>query len=78
MRERDTNIAKEVVNMKPAVLLREDETVYIREMDLYIAKLRKQLDSSKIKAREDARQALLRTGVITNDGKTKENIVSWE
>lgn len=64
--------------MPTTVSLRESEEVFIREMNSYIEVLRKQQQLSKNTARKNARIALIRTGVLTEDGKEKEKIVTWE
>lgn len=70
--------AKEVGVMQTTVSLRESEEVFIREMNSYIEVLKKQQLLSKKTARKNARIALIRTGVLTEDGKEKEKIVTWE
>ena len=66
--------AKEVGVMTTTVSLRESEEVFIKEMTSYIEVLKKQKKLSKT----DAKIALIRTGVLTEDGKEKEKIVIWE
>lgn len=66
--------AKEVGAMTTTVSLRESEEVFIKEMTSYIEVLKKQKKLSKT----DAKIALIRTGVLTEDGKEKEKIVTWE
>lgn len=66
--------AKEVGVMTTTVSLRESEEVFIKEMTSYIEVLKKQKKLSKT----DAKIALIRTGVLTEDGKEKEKIVTWE
>lgn len=66
--------AKEVGVMPTTVSLRESEEVFIKEMTSYIEVLKKQKKLSKT----DAKIALIRTGVLTEDGKEKEKIVTWE
>ena len=51
---------------------------YVEEMDMYIAKLKKQAIISKDSAIKEAKEALIRTGVATKDGKTKSRIVSCD
>lgn len=60
--------------MTTTVSLRESEEVFIKEMTSYIEVLKKQKKLSKT----DAKIALIRTGVLTEDGKEKEKIVTWE
>ena len=70
--------AKEVGVMPTTVSLRESEEVFIREMNSHIEVLKKQQQLSKAIARKNAKIALIRTGVLTEDGKEKEKIVTWE
>ncbi len=64
--------------MSTAVRLREDELIFANEMRNYVQTLREAYAHSPLDACEDAREALLRTGVTSSDGATKEKIVSWE
>ena len=64
--------------MSTAVKLRAAEVEFIKEMDNYIKKLKKQQNESGQIAYDEARHALFRTGVVTKSGKTKKKIVSWE
>lgn len=54
------------------------EVDFIKEMDIFIVKLKKQKNESSEIAYNEAKKALLRTGVVTKSGKTKKKIVSWE
>lgn len=47
-------------------------------MKKYIAKLMEEGTKAPEKTREEAIEALKRTGVLSEDGKTKDEIVSWE
>lgn len=69
---------KEVDVMNTAVKLCAAEVEFIKEMDEYIGKLKKQQLDSNEDACRAAKAALLRTGVVTKGGKTKKKIVSWE
>lgn len=64
--------------MSTAVKLRAAEVEFIKEMDNYVMKLKKQQIESSETACIEAKEALLRTGVVTKSGKTKKKIVSWE
>lgn len=55
--------------------LEADEMGFISGMSKYIENLRAQ---SPEEAEKTAKEALIRTGVITKDGKIKKSIVSWE
>lgn len=70
--------AKEVAVVVTTVSLRESEEVFIREMIAYVEKLKLQQKNCKHEARREAKVALIRTGVLTEDGKAKEKIVTWE
>lgn len=74
----DENNKKEVDAMSTAVKLRAAEVEFIKEMDNYVLRLKKQQIESSENAYNEAKSALLRTGVITKSGKTKKKIVSWE
>lgn len=55
----------------------DSDTQYVEAMKEYIEKLRKQQTESPEEARNDAREALIRTGVLEADGSPKKSIVSW-
>lgn len=55
--------------------LQIDDQAFIKGMAEYLQKL-KALPQEM--ARQEAREALIRTGVLTKDGKSKKSIVSWE
>ena len=69
---------KEVDIMPTAIKLIDDERVFVKEMELYVQKLKKQSENSKKQAQLDAKIALKKTGVINRNGKVKKKIVSWE
>ena len=69
---------KEVDVMSTAVKLRQLDNIFIEEMDNYIKKLEKQKNDSKEIALQEAKEALVRTGVCTKKGNVKRKIVSWE
>lgn len=58
-----------------AMRLQADERDFIHGMTAYIKKLKALAPEE---AQKDAKEALIRTGVLTKDGKIKKSIVSWE
>ncbi|OUP25324.1 hypothetical protein B5F27_15990 [Faecalibacterium sp. An192] len=64
--------------MSTTVSLRESEETFIREMRSYVMTLKQQQKKSGYLARKEAKSALIRTGVLTEEGKEKEKIVTWE
>lgn len=64
--------------MSTTVSLRESEETFIREMRSYVMTLKQQQKKSEYLARKEAKSALIRTGVLTEEGKEKEKIVTWE
>lgn len=69
---------KEVDVMSTAVKLRQLDNIFIEEMDNYIKMLEKQMTDSKEIAIQEAKEALIRTGVSNKNGSIKKKIVSWE
>lgn len=69
---------KDVDVMSTAFKLRAAEVEFIKEMDDFVVKLKKQQVESSETAYIEAKSALLRTGVVTKSGKTKKRIVTWE
>lgn len=69
---------EEVDIMPTALKIIEDEKAFSRGMEEYLKKLQKQAEKSKTQAKKDAIKALKKTGVIDENGKAKERIVSWE
>lgn len=61
--------------MTMSVLLEKNDEKLIKGMEEYVRRLREKAGED---ARQEAIQALIRTGVATEDGKLKKNIVSWE
>jgi len=59
-------------------VLREDEKTFMEAISLYIEELQKQIEHDPKAAKREAREALIRTGVLTSKGKNKDVIVSWE
>ncbi len=48
-----------------------------RELKIYIQELIERESRNPVEVRKEAIEALKRTGVLTEDGKRKEKIVSW-
>ncbi|MCC8028628.1 MAG: hypothetical protein LIO75_02315 [Lachnospiraceae bacterium] len=59
-------------------LIRESDTCYLEEMREYVFSLQKQQSEAPDTACDDAKKALIRTGVTTPAGVPKEKIVTWE
>ena len=78
LRKKDEKPAKEVGIMSTTVSLRESEEVFVREMSHYVTTLKLQQQKSRYRAQEEAKSALIRTGVLTEEGEEKEKIVTWE
>lgn len=64
--------------MKTAVVLRQDEMAMVRSMEKYVSTIQKSALADPEQAKQDARKALIRTGVATSNGNLKKVIVSWE
>lgn len=77
-KEVPTKNKKEIDVMSTAAKLSKSERKYLVEMDNYIVKLKKMEHASGEAACNEAKKALLRTGVVTRSGKAKKKIVSWE
>lgn len=69
---------KEVDAMSTATKLRTSEYKYLDELEAYIVKLKNMENNPTENAYEEAKKALLRTGVVTRSGRIREKIVSWE
>lgn len=71
---------KGVVCMPTAISLREDEDedILLQEMRLYLNRLQIQIEVDPLSAKQDAHEALMRTGITTKNGKIKKTIISWE
>lgn len=69
---------KEAMFMKTAAILRKNEMQRVTAMRKYVTAKQTQAKKSPAIAKEEARGALVRTGVITKSGKPKKVIVSWE
>lgn len=72
------NKIREECSMPVANKIMYDERILVRELQDYINKLVAQQEISESDARQEAFDALQRTGVITPEGEIKEKIVSWE
>ncbi len=68
----------EVDIMSTATKIRKDEYEYAAQMKEYVDSLKKQMVQNPIQAKKEAKSALVRTGVLNSNGKTKKKIVSWE
>lgn len=55
----------------------KDDAKYIDDMKDYIAGLRKRWEESPKEAKIEAIEALIRTGVLDSEGKSKKSIVPW-
>lgn len=70
---------KEEVDIMPtAVKIINDERIYAQKMKAYVEKLEEQAKCSKEDAKKEAKEALIATGVINENGSSKTKIVSWE
>lgn len=69
------HIKKEGSAMEAAIRFQNDDQKMIQEMAAYIKKLKAQPRET---AKKEAKEALIRTGITTKDGKLKDSIVSWE
>jgi len=70
--------SKGVDVMDEIVRLIDSEKDITRAMDSYISELKRVKKESPEKAYNDAKKALIRTGVMTKNGNMKKKIVSWE
>lgn len=78
MRESEKREFKEVDAMLTAAKYLIQEDSLSAEMKKYIQELVVQGEKMPRQAKIEAIEALRRTGVLTEDGKEKEKIVSWE
>lgn len=69
---------KEVFFMEIAVALREDEMQKVVAMQNYVNEKKNQAKQTPEIAKEEAKKALKRTGVVSKRGNPKKVIVSWE
>lgn len=74
-KEVDYKYTKEASAMETAIKLQASDRGIISGMANYTKKLKSQ---PRDVAQKEAREALIRTGVTTRNGKTKKTIVSWE
>ena len=61
--------------MRIAERLYSSDAQYLEDMSAYIERLR---SMPAEQAKEEAKEALKRTGVLDEQGRPKEKIVSWE
>lgn len=61
--------------MRTTIALQADEKKMLDRMSQYIKALQEQPPKT---AQQEAKKALIRTGVISKSGKLKDSIVSWE
>ena len=54
------------------------EERYLKDMKDYVNALKKRMKDSDNKTYEEAKDALIRTGVMTKNGRPKKKIVNWE
>lgn len=66
----------EIRIMRHQMNLQKNAVRYTKELDVFIEKLKKQKNVCKEDAFEDAKSALIRTGVLTKSGRAKKKIVS--
>lgn len=71
-------VREEVSALSTAIKLRENEARYLKDMEIYIKRLEDEQVKSKENAYQEAKKALIRTGVMDKNGKMKKKIVSWE
>lgn len=76
--KQDVKPMEKIDIVSTAVKLREDELVFANELRDYVLSLKEEYKDSPDKARDAAKEALIRTGVMSEDGVAKEKIVSWE
>lgn len=68
----------EVDAVTTAKMLQKEEFQFAKEMEAYVKKLKELTkQNGKGRYRQEALEALKRTGVVTAEGNTRE-IVSWE
>ena len=56
----------------------QDDLEFANVMQNYLEQLKKQSQESPSKAKKEAKESLTRMGVLTPDGKVKDQIVSWD
>lgn len=69
---------KRVDAMSTATLLQKEEYQFAKEMEAYVESMKQRKDEAGNSLYDEAKKALVRTGVITPKGNTKKKIVSWE
>ncbi len=68
----------EATFMKNASVLLQDEMSLAQSMKKYVSQIKKDVAADPETARQEAKDALIRTGVATCKGNLKKVIVSWE
>ena len=74
-KQQENETGQEVNAMTTAVKLQQSDKEYIEGMKRYLEELKQQPPEQ---AKDEAKKALIRTGVLTRNGKPKKTIVSWE
>lgn len=64
--------------MNTAVRLLEEEKTFTEMINRYIREMQTKKQKNPEKAQKEAKEILVRTGVATESGETKDKIVSWE
>lgn len=65
--------------MTTATILEKEEYKFANEMEKYVKELKSMRKrNGEAECREEALEALKRTGVVTRNGNTRKKIVSWE
>ena len=77
-RESSSGVGKGMSIVNTAVKLRKEEYAFAIEFKEYVDSITCRQKQSRESYFIEAREALVRTGVISVDGKAKEKIVSWE
>lgn len=78
VQEASCHITKGLDIMNTAAKLRDDEYAFATEFEAYIESLIRKRDQSREEFANESRTALVRTGVLNDDGKAKDKIVTWE
>lgn len=69
----------EVDAMTTATMLQKEEFQFAKEMEAYVKELKSlRKQNGEEEYRQEALEALRRTGVVTAKGNTRKKIVSWE
>ncbi len=57
---------------------KQNEEKYLKDMRNYVSALKRKKSASDNKVCEEAKDALIRTGVLNKNGRPKKKIVNWE